>query len=190
MGIVTRCTRLGANRIPTVRFLEGFLLAVVTGQAESRVRGPQQVRLGGTVGNMAYLASAGLKRFVHHFLFEQLLRMALIAKVAPFRLEQVVGLGCMRVVAERALPVFQHAVDMGLGQPELLFAVAGVTNLIADILENELGDDAVTKVAAFAFLFLCHRMDVLHRKIFFLEFGMAVKAFLLRERLFFDRGAA
>lgn len=75
-----------------MRFFEGFLLAVVTGKTESRVRGPQQVRLAGAVGYMAYLASAALKRFVHHFLFELLLRMALIAEVAPFRLEQVVDL--------------------------------------------------------------------------------------------------
>ena len=96
----------------------------------------------------------------------------------------------MRIVAERALPVFQHAVDMGLGQAELLLAVAGVADPVADFLEYELGDDPVAEVTTFTFLFFRHRMDMFHRKIFLLEFGMAGKAFLLRERLSFELGRA
>jgi hypothetical protein len=89
MGIVARCTGLGANRIPAMRFLEGFLLAVVTPQAESGACGLQQVRLVGAMGNVAYAASAGLKGLVHHFLFELFPRVALNAEFGSFRFEQV-----------------------------------------------------------------------------------------------------
>ena len=190
MGIMTLGAGFGPDGIPAMCFFEGSLLAVMARQTELRISIVQEIRLIGTVRNMAYHASARLKGFVHHFLFERLLRMALIAEVCPFGLEQVICLGCMGIVAERALPVFQRSMDMGLGQAELLFAVAGVTNLIADFLENELRDNTVTKVAAFAFLFLRHRMDIFHRQVFLLEFGMAGKTVLLRKCLSFDRGPA
>jgi len=96
----------------------------------------------------------------------------------------------MRVVAKRALPIFQRTVDMGFFQAEILFAVAGVADIVADFLENELGDDPVAEVATFAFFFFRHRMDILHRKIFLLEFGMAIKTVLTRECLSFDRRPA
>ena len=73
-------------------FLEGFLLAVMTGQAESRVSGLQKGLLVGSMGNVTKAASAGLQGLVHHFLFKLFFIMALKAEFGSFRFQQVVGL--------------------------------------------------------------------------------------------------
>jgi len=73
-------------------FLEGCLLAVVTGKTDSRVGGLQQVHLVGAVGNVALAAFAGLQRLVHHFLFELFPRVARKAEVGSFRFKQVIRL--------------------------------------------------------------------------------------------------
>jgi hypothetical protein len=116
------------NRIPAVRLLEGFLLTVMARETKLRIGATQEIFLVGTVGKMAGPAARGLKRFMDHLLFELLLRMARVAEVVSRRLQQVVGLGCVGVMAERTLAVFERGVD-GLCQAEFLFAVAGVTDL-------------------------------------------------------------
>ena len=82
-------------------------------------------------------------------------------------------------MAERALTVFQGRVNMGLVRSDLFLAMAGIADLIPDLFENELGDDAVAKMTVLALPFLDDRMHILHGKIFFRKFSMAVKAILL-----------
>lgn len=123
---------------------------------------------------MAPFAAVGLKWLMYHFLFELLLRVALITKIAPFGFKQVIRLRCVRVMAERTLPIFQRCVNMSLVGPDLLLAVTGIAGLIPDILQNELGDDAVAEMAILAFFFFDDNVHIFHRKIFLLEFSMAV----------------
>ena len=106
--------------------------------------------------------SLGLKRFMHYFLFELFPPVALIAKLASTGLEQMFCLGCMRIMAERTLPVFQRSVNTGLVKPEFLFAMTGIADLVPNIFKNELGNDAVADMTTLAFLIFDDRMYVFH----------------------------
>lgn len=181
---------LGPYGISAVCLHEGCLLTVMTPQAQLRINRVQEIHLIGAVGNMAYLAPFGLQRFVHDLLLEGLLLMALIAEIVARGLQQMIGIARMRIVTERTLPRLQRRVDIGLGHADLLFAMTSIADLVADLLEHELGHDPVTKMAALAFLFLRHLVDMFHRKILLLELGMAVQTILFRERLSFELGAA
>lgn len=99
---------------------------------------------------------------MHNFLFELFPPVALIAKFAATGLEQMFCLRCMRIMAERTLPVFQRSVNMGLVKPEFLLAMTGITDLVPNIFKNELGDDAVADMTILAFLFFDDRMHVFH----------------------------
>jgi hypothetical protein len=129
MRVMTRRAGLGPNRIPAVRLLEGFLLAVMARETKLRIGATQEIFLVGTVGKMAGPAARGLKRFMDHLLFELLLRMARVAEVVSRRLQQVVGLGCVGVMAERTLAVFERGVDVAFVRPSFSL-LAGVTDLI------------------------------------------------------------
>lgn len=59
---------------------EGGLFSVMTGKAQRPLLGFKKIRLIRTVGEVAGCASFGLQGLVHHFFFEVLLLMALVAK--------------------------------------------------------------------------------------------------------------
>jgi hypothetical protein len=128
---------------------------------------------------------------MYHFLFELRSRVALIAELAPFGLEQVIGLRRVGIMAERALSSsLQGCVNMCLVHPDLFFGMACVADLVPDILENELGDNAVAEVAILAFLFFYDRVHIFHRKVLLCKLGMAIKTVLPHKRLFFYSGLA
>ena len=69
------------HRIIPMGGLEGGLLIVMTGKAQRSLPGFKKIRLIRTVSEVAGCASFGLQGLVHHFFFEGLLLMALVAKL-------------------------------------------------------------------------------------------------------------
>jgi hypothetical protein len=87
----------------------------------------------------------------------------------------------MGIMAENAFPFAQGSMDIGLIQPHLFFAMAGITDLIPLFLQQEFGNHAMPEVTVLAFLFLNDGVDILHPKIFICEFLVAFEAILARE---------
>jgi hypothetical protein len=104
------------------------------------------------------------------------LLVTLIARCIARCLEKVIRLGGMRVVAEDAFSLLECGVDIGLVQSDLFPAVAGIADLIAFFLKDELGDKPVPQVTLFAFLLLDQRMDVFHAKGLVRKFLVTVQA--------------
>jgi hypothetical protein len=66
-------------------------------------------------------------------------------------------------------------------ESEVFDAVAFVTDRVALLLQEELADDAVSKMAAFALSVLGGFVDVRHRKILLDPFFVTVQAFFAFE---------
>src|SRR5512132_2274776 len=71
----------------------------------------------------------------------------------------------MGVVAEDALSLFNRGMEMRLCQPDLLFRMAAVTQLVAVQLHGPLRDEAMAKMTGLALVFLDDGMDVLHAHV-------------------------
>jgi len=71
----------GLHRIIPMGGFERCLLNVMTGKAQRPLLGFKKIRLIRTVSEVAGCAGFGLQGLVHHFFFEGLLLMALVAKL-------------------------------------------------------------------------------------------------------------
>jgi hypothetical protein len=120
-----------------MRFFKICLAAIVTGNAEGRIFGFEEIGFIRTVGEMARVARSFLQYPMNHFLFIILPFVALIAHFTPFCLEQSLFLGRMRIVATGALSSLQRCVHHSLVQSYLFLFMAGVAHLIASILEQQ-----------------------------------------------------
>ena len=92
---------------------------------------------------MAGVTTFLLQYLVYYFLLKIFFFMALVTKFTAFRLEKVVGLRCMGIVAVGASSCFQGGVNHRFVETYLFLFVAGIAHLIARILKDRLGDNTV-----------------------------------------------
>jgi hypothetical protein len=147
----------------------------MAGTAEGRLRFDEQVRLGGTVGQVAGPAPVLGQNLMNDLVLVLFLFMAGIADLLPLRLKETRRLGSVGIMAGYAIAFLEGGMNIGFVQPELRLAMAGIADLVPYFFQDQLRHDAVTQVATLALACLHVLMHVSHRKIFVGEFLVTVQ---------------
>jgi hypothetical protein len=145
--------------------LESFLLTIMAGKAKGRIIGFKEIGFIGAVGEMAGVTTFLLQYLVYYLLLKVLLFMALVAKLTAFRLEKIIGLRRMGIVALGAFTYFQGGVHHRFVKSYFLFFMAGIAHLIPRIFKQQLGDYAVAQVAILALFLLDRAVHISHPEV-------------------------
>jgi hypothetical protein len=113
---------------------------------------------------------------VHYLAREILFLVTFEADLVAFGAQQVRRIGCVRIVAGGARAPRQGRMHSSGVESQVFDAVAFITDLVALLLQEELADNAVSKMAIFALSVLEDFVNVRHRKVLLDGFCVAIQA--------------
>lgn len=144
-GVWIVATRTGGRfyGVISMRLLESSLAGIMAGEAKGGLCVHEQIVFVGAVGVMADPAPLLLENRMNDLLLIGVFRMALIAGLRAFCLEEMSPAGGVRVVAGGAFAGLQRGMHLGLVQPDLFFCVAGEAKVVPVFFQQELRDDPV-----------------------------------------------
>jgi hypothetical protein len=175
MGIVTSRASGSVHGITAVGLFERSFGAIMAVEAKGRLGLDKEVLLVGTVCEVAGRATF-LPHLMNDLLFKIPFFVTLKTGCVPFRLQQVVELGSVRIMALSAFPSPQGRMHIRFVHPDLFFAVAGIADFIPFFFQDQFGYETVPEMAVLAFLLFDGGMDVFHPHILLSKFLMAVEA--------------
>jgi hypothetical protein len=174
--------------VPPMGFLEIAGAAVMAGNAQFRRLGGEQVLLRGGVGGVALQAALVVDDRVDDFAAVFPFIVAGETDRIPLFRQEVRLIRGMRIVAGNAFPLAHSGMDVALIQLQVLDLVAGVAEVIALFLQNELCHHPMAKMALLALFLRHHLVDVLSGKILIGKIRVAVQTAFLGESSFLGRG--
>ena len=98
------------HRIACMSLLESCLVTSMAGKAKRRIISFKEIGFIRAMGKVAGVTTFLLQYLVYYFLLKIFLFMALVADLAAFCLEKIIGLRCMGIVATGASSCFQGGV--------------------------------------------------------------------------------
>lgn len=116
--------------IIAMRLLESLVAGRVTTEAQSLFLLHEKPRLVGAMGSVTGGASRSLEDFVHICLLVVFFLVALVADFVPFGIQQVVGLGCVWIVAAGASSSLCSVVNIRLVESYPFLVVTGIAKLV------------------------------------------------------------
>ena len=130
---------------------------------------------------MALSAAVIFEHAVHDIACVILLFMALEADRTAFGAQQIRRIRRVRVVARDTRAFFHGRVYPVGVEPEVCDAVARITNLVALLLQEELPNNAVPKMAVFTLPVFDDFVGIRHRRILLDPLFVTVQAFFALE---------
>jgi len=167
--------------IVTVRLLETPFPGFVAGKAKRRLCTGEQVGVFRPVGEVAAAAPFLLEYGMDDLPLERFFRMALVARLRAFRLEEMASIRSVRVVAGGAVSLPERRMDIWKGKTDRLLAVTDQAQIGPLFLQEDLRNDPVTQVAFLALSLLHQTVHGFPLEVFLREILVAIEAALLLE---------
>jgi hypothetical protein len=158
-----------------VSLFERSFGAVMAAKAKGSLSSYQKAFLVRTMREMAGCTTL-LPNFMGYLLLIIFPFVTLKASFVSLCFQQPIVLGGMRIMALNASSSLQGGVDIRFIHPYLIFTVAGIADVISFFFQNQLGHDAVPKMAVLALLVFDRSMNILHCHIFVGKLFVAVEA--------------
>lgn len=158
-------------------FFKGRLGVVMAGQTKRRLDFNKKVLDVRAVGPVTGRAAFCLFDFMNNLFLVILLFVTQITGLIAFCFHQVASLRSMGIMAEDAFASIYRCMNVGLIQSQFFSTVAGETDLVSFLLEQELRNHTMPQVAVLALSLLDHGVDILHAHVFVHKFLVAVKTF-------------